>query len=83
VKNKQLKPLRRFVKACCLVADNAKYPALDLYLTYVNWCINRRTTVYDQFFFLDMLQEQGFTYNALPGKSYFEGITVLPSYRVE
>jgi len=26
--NKQLKPLRRFVKSCCLVADNARYPAL-------------------------------------------------------
>jgi hypothetical protein len=81
--NKQLKPLRRFVKSCCLVADNACYPALDLYLTYVNWCINRRTTVYDQFYFLDMLQEQGFVYNPAPGKSYFQGITVLPSYRVE
>ena len=81
--NKQLKPLRRFVKSCCLVADNARYPALDLYLTYVNWCINRRTTVYDQFYFLDMLQEQGFAYNALPGKSYFEGIAVLPPFRVE
>ena len=40
--NKQLKPLRRFVKSCCLVAENARYPALDLYLTYVNWCINRK-----------------------------------------
>jgi len=76
------KTLKGFVKSCCLVASNARYPALDLYLTYVNWCINRRVTVYDQFYFLDMLQEQGFAYNALPGKSYFEGITVLPVYRV-
>ena len=57
---KKVKMLRGFVKSCCLVADNARYPALDLYLTYVNWCINRRVTVYDQFYFLDMLQEQGF-----------------------
>jgi hypothetical protein len=79
---KKVKTLKGFVKSCCLVADNARYPALDLYLTYVNWCINRRVTVYDQFYFLDMLQEQGFVYNASAGKSYFEGIAVLPVYRV-
>jgi hypothetical protein len=79
---KKVKTLKGFVKSCCLVADNARYPALDLYLTYVNWCINRRVTVYDQFYFLDMLREQGFVYNAAPGKSYFEGIAVLPVYRV-
>jgi hypothetical protein len=82
VKNKQIKPLRRFVKACCLVAENARYPALDLYLTYVNWCINRRMTVYDQFYFLEMLERQGFVYNSDSGKSFFEGICVLPAYRV-
>jgi hypothetical protein len=81
--NKQLKPMRRFVNSCCLVAPNARYRAIDLYLTYVNWCINHRATVYDQFYFLEMLQSQGFEYNACPGKSYFEGITVLPRYRVE
>jgi len=48
----------------------------------VNWCINRRVTVYDQFAFLEMLEAQGFTYNSRPGKSYFEGIAVLPHYRV-
>ena len=80
---KKIKTFRGFVKSCCMVADNARYPALDLYLTYVNWCINRRVTVYDQFYFLDMLQEQGFVYNHTPGKSYFEGIAVLPVYRVE
>jgi hypothetical protein len=80
--NKQVKPMRRFVKSCCLVAENARYPALELYLTYVNWCINRRATVYDQFYFLEMLQAQGFAYNGMPGKAYFEGITVLPVYRV-
>ena len=80
---KKVKTLKGFVQSCCMVADNARYPALDLYLTYVNWCINRRVTVYDQFYFLDMLQEQGFAYTHLPGKSsYFEGIAVLPVYRV-
>ena len=75
--------LNSFVKSCCLVASNARYPALELYLTYVNWCINRRVTVYDQFIFLEMLEKHGFSYNAKPGKSYFEGISVLPPYRVE
>jgi hypothetical protein len=79
----KVKQLSSFVGKCCLVAENARYPALDLYLTYVNWCINRRTTVYDQFRFLEMLESQGFVYNARPGKSYFEGIAVLPAYRVE
>jgi hypothetical protein len=79
----KVKPFKGFVKSCCLVADNARYPAADLYLTYVNWCINRKVTVYDQFWFLEMLEKQGFTYNARPGKSYFEGITVLPTHRVE
>lgn len=79
----KVKQMSSFVRKCCLVADNARYPALDLYLTYVNWCINRRTTVYDQFAFLEMMEGQGFVYNARPGKSYFEGVTVLPIYRVE
>jgi hypothetical protein len=78
----KVKPFKGFVKSCCLVASNARYPAADLYLTYVNWCINRKVTVYDQFSFLEMLQTQGFVYNACPGKSYFEGIAVLPHYRV-
>jgi hypothetical protein len=79
---KKTKRLQGFVKSCCLIAANARYPAIDLYLTYVNWCINRRTTVYDQFTFLEMLESQGFAYNSGPGKSFFEGITVLPGYRI-
>ena len=75
--------LNSFVQSCCLVASNARYPALELYLTYVNWCINRRVTVYDQFAFLETLEKHGFAYNPVPGKSYFEGIAVLPPYRVE
>ncbi len=75
--------LKRFVKTCCLAAANARYPALELYLTYVNWCLNNRATVYDQFAFLEMIEAHGFAYDRKPGKGWFEGITVLPQYRVE
>ena len=50
------KPLKGFVKKCCLVAENARYPALELYLTYVNWCLNAGAAVHDQFTFLEMLE---------------------------
>ena len=80
---KAVKPLRRFVKNCCIVAENARYPAAELYLTYVNWCLNRGATLHDQFTFLDMLEQQGFTYCQQPRASYFVGISVLPPYRVE
>ncbi len=79
----KVKPLSRFVKKCCLVAENARYPALELYLSYVNWCVNARATVHDQFTFLEMLEAHGFTYHKQPGQSFFEGVTVLPAYRVE
>ena len=80
---KATKPLSRFVKRCCLVATNARYPALELYLTYVNWCLNTGAGIHDQFSFLEMVEDQGFTYHQRKGASYFEGITVLPHYRVE
>jgi hypothetical protein len=80
---KTTKPLSRFVKRCCLVASNAKYPALELYLTYVNWCINVGAGIHDQFSFLEMIEAHGFTYHQRKGSSYFEGITVMPNYRVE
>ena len=80
---KAVKPLRRFVKNCCIVAENARYPAGELYLTYVNWCLNRGATLHDQFTFLEMLEQQGFTYCQQPRSSYFVGISVLPPYRVE
>jgi hypothetical protein len=80
-KKQSLKP---FVKKCCLIAENAKYPALELYLTYVNWCLNYGKTVHDQFTFLDMLEEQGFPYHsAQPGGTIFQGISVLPHYRID
>ncbi len=78
----KVKPLSRFVKKCCLVAENARYPALELYLSYVNWCVNARATDYDQFSFLEVIEAHGFAYDRQPGKGWFEGITVLPAYRV-
>ena len=78
-----MKPLTGFVKKCCLVASNARYPALELYLTYVNWCINYNAPVIDQFTFLEMLEDQGFRYSHKKGSCWFRGITVLPNYRVE
>jgi hypothetical protein len=79
-KKQSLKP---FVKKCCLIAENAKYPALELYLTYVNWCLNYGKTVHDQFTFLDMLEEQGFPYSSNTGSTLFQGISVLPPYRID
>jgi hypothetical protein len=80
LKKQSLKP---FVKKCCLIAENAKYPALELYLTYVNWCLNYGKTVHDQFTFLDMLEEQGFPYSSHSGSTLFQGISVLPPYRID
>ena len=64
-----MKPLTRFVKRCCLIASNARYPALELYLTYVNWCINHGAAVHDQFTFLEMLEDHGFKYRLYFGRA--------------
>jgi hypothetical protein len=80
LKKQSLKP---FVKKCCLPAQNAKYPALELYLTYVNWCLNYGKTVHDQFTFLEMLEQQGFPYKTRSNGTWFDGITVLPPYRID
>jgi hypothetical protein len=78
-----MKPLTGFVKKCCIIAENAKYPALELYLTYVNWCLNAGAPVHDQFSFLEMIEQQGFQYSQKKNGSWFRGISVLPPYRVE
>lgn len=78
-----MKTLTSFVDDCCIVASNARYPALELYLTYVNWCLNRGCAVHDQFSFLEEMEGQGFQYFQKKRASFFEGITVLPDYRVE
>ena len=77
-----MKPLTGFVKKCCLVASNASYPALELYLTYVQWCLNTGAPVVDQFTFLDMLEQIGFHYRQRKNGTWFKGISVLPPYRV-
>ena len=76
------KPLKGFVKKCCLIADNARYPALELYLTYVNWCINTGSPIVDQFAFLELLNQSGFHYRHTKKGCWFKGISVLPNYRV-
>src|SRR5271166_722041 len=48
-----MKPIKKFLGKCCLFARNARYPAIDLYLTYVIWCIENAVPVPDQFTFLD------------------------------
>lgn len=79
------KPIQRFLKKCCLRAPNAAYPALELYLTYVNWCLNEGTDVHDQFSFLEMIEEAGVGYAQGQGRKgcWFDGISVLPNYRIE
>jgi hypothetical protein len=71
-----------FVKKCCLVARNARYPAIELYLTYVNWCLNTGAPVVDQFAFLEMLEKRGFPYKQRKNGTWFKGISVLPPYRI-
>ncbi len=78
-----MKTLTGFVDTCCMIAGNARYPALELYLTYVNWCLNRGAPVHDQFSFMEEMEDYGFTYFQKKGGSYFEGVTVLLPYRVE
>lgn len=78
-----MKTLTGFVDTCCLIADNARYPALELYLTYVNWCLNRGAPVHDQFSFMEDMEDEGYTYIQKRGGSFFKGISVLPPYRVE
>jgi phage/plasmid-associated DNA primase len=77
------KPIKRFMKKCCLLAPNAEYPAVELYLTYVNWCLNEGTDVHDQFSFLEMLEETGLGYAQGKKGCWFQGISVLPTYRIE
>ncbi len=78
-----MRTLKKFVRKCCLIADNARYPAVELYLAYVNWCINAGTTVHDQFTFLEMLESHGFPYRQCEGSCWFNGISVLPNFRPE
>jgi hypothetical protein len=77
-----MNPILGFVEECCLIARNARYPAIDLYLTYVHWCLENGAAVQDQFTFLDMLECCGMKYRERKTRSWFRGISVLPQYRV-
>ena len=78
-----MKPITGFVEECCLIAQNARYPAVDLYLTYVHWCLANGVPVQDQFTFLDLLECYGLKYRERKNGSWFKGIAVLPAYRME
>lgn len=77
-----MRPISGFVEECCLLAPNARFPAVDLYLTYVHWCLESGVPVQDQFTFLDMLECYGLKYRERKNGSWFKGISVLPEYRV-
>ena len=76
-----MKPLLQFVDECCLLARNARYPAVDLYLIYVYWCLEEGVPVQDQFTFVDLLECAGVKYRGRRRGGYFRGIAVLPAYR--
>ena len=77
-----LMPINLFVQECCLVARNARYAAVDLYLTYVRWALYNGVPVQDQYTFLDMLEAYGLKYRERKNRSWFKGISVLPNYRI-
>ena len=78
-----MKPITGFVEECCLIARNARYPAIQLYLTYVRWCLESGTPVQDQFTFLEVLESYGFKYRERKNHSWFRGVAVRPEYRME
>lgn len=73
----------QFMQECCLVAPNAQFPGLDLYLTYVYWCLQNEVPVQDQFTFADQLEGHGLQYRETEDSCYFRGIAVLPQYRID
>src|SRR5439155_1332156 len=54
-----VQPISGFVDQCCLLARNARTPAVEVYLAYVVWCLDAGVPVQDQFTFLDMLECYG------------------------
>lgn len=73
----------RFVEECCLVARNARCPALGLYLAYVLWSLAAGVPVQDQFTFVQLLESYGLKYRVRRQVCYFKGIAVLPQYRCD
>jgi len=78
-----MKPIKKFLGKCCLFARNARYPAIDLYLTYVIWCIENAVPVPDQFAFLDALQEHGLKCRSRNKGLWLKGVSLLPQYRID
>jgi hypothetical protein len=81
--NAMMKPLTGFVEECCLLAPNARYPAVKLYITYVRWCLNASIPVQDQFTFLELLERYGLKYRERKNTSWFRGISVRPEHRID
>lgn len=76
-----MKPIHTFLTDCCLFARNARYPAIDMYLTYVHWSLETGSPVQDQFTFVEVLESFGLKYRERKTRSWFRGIAVLPEYR--
>ena len=74
-----MKPICGFVEECCLLARNARCPAIPLYLTYVRWCLQEGIPVQDQFTFLDLLVCCGLKLRKRHQSIWCRGITVLPA----
>jgi len=55
------------VDECCLVARNACYPALDLYLTSVYWCLAHDIPVLRRVKFVKVLERCGSKYRGRKG----------------
>ncbi len=71
----------RFVDECCLLARNARYPAVSLYLAYVLWSLGAGLPVQDQYTFVELLQGHGLKYRRRDCS--FRGIAVLPRHRCD
>jgi hypothetical protein len=77
-----MQPINGFLDKCCLLARNARSTAIDIYLSYVLWCLDEGVPVQDQFTFLDTLGGFGLKLRHKKQQMWFRGITVLPEYRV-
>ena len=78
-----LKTIDLFLGECCLVARNARYAAVDLYLAYVRWALYNGVPVQDQFSFIDRLKRRGLKYQQQKDQSWFRGVAVRPPYRAD
>lgn len=78
-----MKPITGFMDECCLIAANARFPAVELYLTYVRWCLAGGVPVQDQFTFLEVLECYGLKYRERKNQSWFKGVAVRPEFRLE